>query len=77
MMSNFTASLVYSRAALSKSWRIADNWLENGEHIHDLAFQSDTTAWLIEGDAAYNPDSRLWTTHDAGATWQLATVPTP
>lgn len=77
MMSNFTASLVYSRAALSKSWRIADNWLENGEHIHDLAFQSDTTAWLIEGDAAYNPDTRLWTTHDAGATWQLATVPTP
>lgn len=75
MIPTLTASLVYDRPTLSKSWRIADNWLENGEHIHDLVFQSDTTAWLIERDAAYSPDTKLWATHDAGATWQQAPVP--
>ena len=75
MISTWTANLVYDRPALSKSWRVADNWLENSEHIHDLVFQTNTTAWLVEGDAAYTPDTKLWTTHDAGATWQQATVP--
>jgi photosystem II stability/assembly factor-like uncharacterized protein len=75
MISTLTASVVYDRPALSKSWRVADNWLVKSEHIHDLVLQSDSTAWLIESDAAYHPDTRLWVTHDAGATWQQATVP--
>lgn len=74
MLTTVTASLVYNRPTLSKSWRIGDNWLENSEHIHDLVFQSGTTAWLVERDAAYTPDTQLWVTHDAGASWQQTTV---
>lgn len=74
MLSTLTASLVYNRPALSKSWRIDPTWLENSEHIHDLVFQSGTTAWLVERDAAYTPDTKLWVTRDAGTSWQQATV---
>ena len=74
MVTTLTASEVYNRPALAKSWRVTEDWLENGEHLHDLVFQTGTTAWLVEGDAAYGQDSTLWTTHDAGATWR-ATAP--
>ncbi|TDU83676.1 hypothetical protein EV138_6140 [Kribbella voronezhensis] len=70
MVSTVTASLVYNRPALSKSWRVDDkSWLENSEHLHDLVFQSPTTAWLVERDAAYGAGTQLWVTHDAGTTW--------
>jgi photosystem II stability/assembly factor-like uncharacterized protein len=74
MFTTVTASLVYNRPALTKSWRYDQSWLENSEHIHDLVWQSATTAWLIERDAAYTPDTRLWVTRDAGKTWQEATA---
>ena len=74
MLSTLTASLVYNRPALSKAWRVDQTWLENSEHIHDLVFQSGTTAWLVERDAAYTPDTKLWVTRDAGQSWQQATV---
>ena len=74
MLTTVTASLVYNRPALSKAWRVDQTWLENSEHIHDLVFQSGTTAWLVERDAAYTPDTKLWVTHDAGQSWQQATV---
>jgi photosystem II stability/assembly factor-like uncharacterized protein len=74
MLSTLTASLVYDRPALSKAWRVDQTWLENSEHIHDLVFQSGTTAWLVERDAAYTPDTKLWVTHDAGTSWQQAAV---
>lgn len=74
MLTTVTASLVYNRPTLSKSWRVDQNWLENSEHIHDLVFQSGTTAWLVERDAAYTPDTQLWVTHDAGQSWQQTTV---
>jgi hypothetical protein len=74
MLSTLTASLVYNRPALSKAWRVDQTWLENSEHIHDLVFQSGTTAWLVERDAAYTPDTKLWVTRDAGKSWQQATV---
>lgn len=74
MLSTLTASLVYNRPALSKAWRVDQTWLENSEHIHDLVFQSGTTAWLVERDAAYTPDTKLWVTRDAGTSWQQATV---
>ena len=76
MLTTLTASLVYNRPALSKAWRVDDTWLENGGHIHDLVFQSGTTAWLVEHDAAYTPDTQLWVTRDAGKSWQqTAAVP--
>jgi photosystem II stability/assembly factor-like uncharacterized protein len=74
MLSTVTASLVYNRPTLSKAWRVDRSWLENSEHIHDLLFQSGTNAWLVEGDAAYTPDTHLWVTHDAGKSWQQTTV---
>jgi len=74
MLTTVTASLVYNRPTLSNSWRVDQTWLENTAHIHDLVFQSGTTAWLVERDAAYTPDTRLWATHDAGTSWQQATV---
>lgn len=73
LISTLTASLVYNRPALTKSWGVDASWLENGERLHDLVFQSTTTAWLVEKDAAYRPDTTLWVTRDAGRTWQ----PTP
>ncbi|MEV5966934.1 hypothetical protein AB0L70_34510 [Kribbella sp. NPDC051952] len=75
MLTTITASLVYNRPTLSKTWRIADPWLENGERIHDLVFQSPTTAWLVESDAAYTPNTHLWQTQDAGQTWHQTTLP--
>ncbi|HET6988904.1 MAG TPA: hypothetical protein VFI00_19920 [Kribbella sp.] len=74
MLSTLTASLVYNRPTLSKSWRVDQTWLENSERIHDLVYQSGTTAWLVERDAAYTPDTKLWVTRDAGTSWQQATV---
>jgi photosystem II stability/assembly factor-like uncharacterized protein len=74
MLTTLTASVVYNRPALTKSWRIDQTWLENSEHIHDLVYQSGTTAWLVERDAAYTPDTKLWVTRDAGQSWQQATV---
>jgi photosystem II stability/assembly factor-like uncharacterized protein len=74
MFTSITASLVYNRPALSKAWRIDQTWLENSEHIHDLVYQSGTTAWLVERDAAYTPDTRLWVTRDAGQSWQQTSV---
>ncbi|MFF1817867.1 hypothetical protein ACFVWG_11265 [Kribbella sp. NPDC058245] len=75
LLTTVTASLVYNRPAFAKSWQVADNWLENSEHIHDLVWQSATTAWMVERDAAYTPDTRLWMTRDAGQTWQQTTIP--
>jgi photosystem II stability/assembly factor-like uncharacterized protein len=74
MLTTVTASLVYNRPTLSKAWRVGQSWLENSEHIHDLVQQDGTTAWLVERDAAYTPDTQLWVTHDAGASWQQTTV---
>ncbi|MFI5706976.1 hypothetical protein [Kribbella sp. NPDC051620] len=74
MLTTVTASLVYNRPALTKSWRYDQSWLENSEHIHDLVWQSATTAWLVERDAAYTPDTQLWVTRDAGKTWQKSGV---
>jgi photosystem II stability/assembly factor-like uncharacterized protein len=74
MLSTLTASLVYNRPALSKSWRTDQEWLENSEHIHDLVQQNGTTAWLVERDAAYTADTQLWVSHDAGKSWQQTTV---
>jgi photosystem II stability/assembly factor-like uncharacterized protein len=74
MLTTLTASLVYNRPALSKAWRVDQTWLENSERVHDLVYQSGTTAWLVERDAAYTPDTKLWVTHDAGQSWQQATV---
>ncbi|WP_328997692.1 hypothetical protein OHA18_24895 [Kribbella sp. NBC_00709] len=74
MLTTITASLVYYRPTLSKSWRIDQDWLEKGERIHDLVQQSGTTAWVVEGDAAYTQDTQLWVTHDAGASWQQTSV---
>ncbi|WP_328523204.1 sialidase family protein [Kribbella sp. NBC_00359] len=74
MLSTLTASLVYNRPSLSKAWRVDQSWLENSEHIHDLVYQSGSTAWLVERDAAYTPDTKLWVTRDAGKSWQQTTV---
>jgi photosystem II stability/assembly factor-like uncharacterized protein len=74
MFTTVTASLVYNRPALTKAWRNDQSWLENSEHIHDLVWQSPTTAWLVERDAAYTPDTKLWVTRDAGTTWKAATA---
>jgi photosystem II stability/assembly factor-like uncharacterized protein len=74
MLTTLTASMVYNRPALTKSWRVDQTWLENSEHIHDLVYQSGETAWLVERDAAYTPDTKLWVTRDAGKSWQQATV---
>ena len=74
MLTTLTASLVYNRPALTKSWRVDQSWLEKSERIHDLVYQSGTSAWLVEGDAAYSPDTRLWVTHDAGTSWQQTSV---
>ena len=74
MLSTLTASLVYNRPTLSKSWRIDQEWLENSEHIHDLVQQNGTTAWVVERDAAYTQSTQLWVSHDAGASWQQTTL---
>jgi photosystem II stability/assembly factor-like uncharacterized protein len=74
MITTLTASLVYNRPALSKAWRIDQEWLENSERIHDLVQQTPTTAWLVERDAAYTQNTQLWISSDAGASWQQTTV---
>ncbi|WP_406047445.1 putative Ig domain-containing protein [Kribbella sp. NBC_00889] len=76
MVPTITASQVYNRPALSKSWRLDTTWLENGgEVLHSLVFQNPTTAWMIEAQAIYGQQSRLWVTRDAGQTWQQAEAP--
>ena len=55
-------------------WCIDQEWLENSEHIHDLVQQNDTTAWVVERDAAYTQNTQLWVSHDAGASWQQTTL---
>lgn len=74
MVSTLTASLVYNRPTLSKTWRVDQSWLEKGEHLHDLVIQSATTAWLVERDAAYGAGTQLWVTHDAGKSWQQTKI---
>jgi len=76
MVPTLTASQVYNRPALSKSWRLDTTWLENGgEVLHNVVFQNPATAWMVEAQAIYGQQSRLWVTRDAGQTWQQASLP--
>ena len=62
-------SFIYINDTHKKAWTMVEGIGDGGAGWNDVAYVSNTAAWVVYGPADFSGIGQLWATHDAGKHW--------